>query len=102
MLGELGKTPYEPLKKKQENGALEAIMEKHVTTLNNTVINFFKGTVRNLEISSSSIVFRGCQIYKGGDHFTTTYLRLNEPHPKCAKCGMSHRTNNCGIKCSFC
>jgi len=102
MLGELRKTPYELLKEKQENGALEAIMDKHVTTLNNIVINFFKGTMRNLEISSSSIVFGGCQICKGGDHFVTTYPRLNEPQPKCAKCGMFHRTKNCGIKCSFC
>ncbi len=101
-MGELGKTPYEPLKEKQEDGALEAIMEKHVTTLNNTIINFFKGIVRNLKISSSSIVFGGCQICKGGDHFATTCLRLNEPRPKCAKCGMFHRTKNCGIKCSFC
>jgi hypothetical protein len=28
--------------------------------------------------------------------------RLNEPWPKCAKCGMFHRTENCAIKCSFC
>jgi hypothetical protein len=47
-------------------------------------------------------MFGGCQIYKGGDHLATTYPRLNEPWPKCAKCGMSHRTENCGIKCSFC
>jgi len=32
----------------------------------------------------------------------TAYLRLNEPWPKCAKCGMFHGTKNCGIKCSFC
>ncbi len=28
--------------------------------------------------------------------------RLNEPRPKCAKCGMFHKTKNCGIKCSLC
>jgi hypothetical protein len=27
---------------------------------------------------------------------------MNEPWPKCAKCGMSHRTENCGVKYSFC
>jgi len=47
-------------------------------------------------------MFGGCQICKGGDHTATVCLRLNEPRPKCAKCGMSHRTENCGIKCSFC
>ncbi len=102
VLGELGETPYELLKKEQEDRALKSIMEKHVITLNNTLINFFKGTVRNLEASSSSIAFGGCQIYKGGDHLATTCSRLNEPRPKCAKCGMSHRTKKCGVKCSFC
>jgi hypothetical protein len=66
------------------------------------LINFFKGTVHNPEASSSSTAFRGCQIYKRGDHLATTYPRLNEACPKCAKCGMPHKTENCGIKCTFC
>jgi hypothetical protein len=102
VLGELGETPYEPLKEEQKEGASETMMEKQVTTLNNTLINFFKGTIHNPEASSSSTVFGGCQICKGGDHLATTHLRLNEPWPKCAKCGMPHRTENCGIKCTFC
>jgi hypothetical protein len=32
----------------------------------------------------------------------TTCPKLNEAWPKCAKCGMSHRTKNCGVKCFFC
>ncbi len=56
----------------------------------------------NPDASSSSTMFGGCQICKGGDYLAIAYLRLNEPWPKCAKCGMSHRTENCGIKCSFC
>jgi len=44
----------------------------------------------------------GCQVCKGGDHIATACPRLNEPRPKCAKCGMPHRTENCGVKCSFC
>jgi len=102
VLGELGKTLYEPLKEKQEEGVSKTLMEKQVTTLNNTLINFFKGGVPNLNASSSSTMFGGCQIYKGGDHLVTAYPRLNESWPKCAKCGMSHRLENCGIKCSFC
>jgi hypothetical protein len=101
MLGELGKTPYEPLKEEQEEGVSETMMEKQVIALNNMLINFFKGNVPNLDASSSSTMFGGCQIYKGGGHLTTAYPRLNEPWPKCAKCGMSHRTENYGIKCSF-
>jgi hypothetical protein len=92
MLVELGETPYEPLKGEQEEEASETMMEKGVTTLNNTLINFFKGNVHYPKASSSSVMFEGCQIYKGGNHLATTYPRLNEPRPKCAKCGMFHRT----------
>jgi len=78
------------------------MMEKQVTALNNTLINFFKGIVHNPKASSSFTVFGGCQICKRGNHLATTYPRLNEPRSKCAKCDMFHRTENCGIKCSFC
>jgi hypothetical protein len=56
--------------------------------------------VHNPEASSST-AFGGCQICKGGDHLATTCPRLNEARPKCAKCGMPHRTENCGIKCTY-
>jgi len=102
VLGELGETPFEPLKEEQEEGVQETMMEKQVTALNNTLVNFFKRNVPNSIASSSSTMSNGCQIYKGGDHIATTCPRLNEPWPKCAKCGMFHRTENCGIKCSFC
>jgi hypothetical protein len=102
VLGELGETPFEPLKEEQEEGTEETIMEKQVTTLNETLVNFFKGTVRNPEASSSSTIMGGCQICKGGDHLGTTCPRLNEARPKCAKCGMPHRTENCGVKCTYC
>jgi len=101
VLGELGETPYEPLKEEQEEGTSETIMEKQVTALNNTLINFFKGTIHNPKATSSSTVFGRCQICKGGDHLATTCPRLNEPWPKCAKCDMPHRTKNCGIKYTF-
>jgi len=102
VMGELGETPYESLKEEQEEESSQTIMEKQVTALNNTLINFFKGVVPNPEASSSSTMFGGCQICKGGDHMATTCPRLNEAWPKCAKCKMLHRTENCGIKCSFC
>jgi hypothetical protein len=102
VLGEIGETPFEPLKEEQEEGVEETLMEKQVTALNNTLVNFFKRNVPNSVASSFSTMSSGCQICKGGDHIATTCLRLNEPRPKCAKCGMSHRTENCGVKCSFC
>jgi len=92
MLEKLGKTPYEPLKEEQEEGVSKTMMEKRITTLNNTLINFFKGSVPNLDASSSFNMFGGCQICKERNHLTTACPRLNEPQPKCAKCGMSHRT----------
>jgi predicted aspartyl protease len=102
VLGELGETPFEPLKKEQEEGIEGTIMEKQVIALNDMLINFFKGTIHNPEASSPSAVFGRCQICKGGDHLVTTCPRLNEAQPKCAKCGMPHRTENCGVKCTFC
>jgi hypothetical protein len=102
VLGELGETPYEPLKEEQEEGVAEIMMEKQVNALNNTLINFLKGNVLRPVTSSSSSMSAGCQVCKGGDHLATACPRLNEPRPKCAKCGMPHRTENCGVKCSFC
>jgi len=45
VLGELGETPYEPLKEEHEEGVEETMMEKQVNALNNTLINFLKGNV---------------------------------------------------------
>jgi hypothetical protein len=102
VLGELGETPFEPLKEEQDEGVAEIMMEKQVNALNDTLINFLKGNVSRPVTSSSSSMFAGCQICKGGDHTAIACPRLNEPRPKCAKCGMPHRTENCGVKCSFC
>jgi hypothetical protein len=102
VLGELGETPFEPLKEEQDEGVAETMMEKQVNALNDTLINFLKGNVSRPVTSSSSSMSTGCQICKGGDHTAIACPRLNEPRPKCAKCGMPHRTENCGVKCSFC
>ncbi len=102
VLGELGETPYEPLKEEQEEGVAETMMEKQVNALNNILINFLKGNVPKPVTSSASNMSVGWQICKGRNHIATACPRLNEPRPKCAKCGMSHRTENCGVKCSFC
>jgi len=54
VLGELGETPFEPLREEQEEGVAEASMEHQVAALNNTLINFFKGGVPNFVPSPSS------------------------------------------------
>jgi len=85
VLGELGETPFEPLREEQEEGMAEASIEHQVATLNNTLINFFKGGVPNSIPSSFSTQFKECQIYMGRDHIAMSCPRLNEPRPKCAK-----------------
>jgi hypothetical protein len=102
VLGEIRETPFELLKEEQNEGVEEALMEKQVTALNDTLVNLIKRNVLNSIASSSSTMSSECQICKGGDHIATACLSLNEPRPKCAKCGMSHRIENCGVKCSFC
>jgi hypothetical protein len=101
VIGELGETPYEPLREEQEEEASESNMENPVAVLNNALINFLKGSVPNHISSFSHTLFYECQICKGEDHIATTCPRLNEPRPKCAKCGMPHRTENYGVKCLF-
>jgi len=102
VLGELGETPFELFKEEREEGTENNTMEKHVAALNNTLINFFKGIGPAPASASSSNVLGVCQICQAGDHKATTYPRLNEAWPKCAKCNMPHRMENCGIKCTFC
>jgi len=102
VLGELSETPYESLPEEQEEEAPESNVEKEVAALNNTIIHLFKGNSHDPKSSSSSVVFGACQLCQGGDHMATACPRLNEARPKCAKCHMPHRTENCGIKCTFC
>jgi predicted aspartyl protease len=102
VLGELRETPYEALREEQEEDISESTMEKQVTALNNTLINLFKGNSHDSAPSSSSTAFGGCQLCKGKDHMATACPRLHEARPKCAKCHLPHRTENCGVKCTFC
>jgi predicted aspartyl protease len=102
VLGELGETPYEPLREEQKDDTSENIVEKQVAVLNNTLINFFKGNSHDSASSSSSTAFGGCQLCKGKDHMAIACPRQNEARPKCAKCNLPHRTENCGLKCTFC
>jgi len=103
VLSELGETPYEPLREEQEEDTSESNVEKQVAALNNTLISLFKGNSLDASSSSSSsTAFGGCQICKGKDHMATACPRQNEARSKCAKCNLPHRTENCGVKCTFC
>jgi hypothetical protein len=91
VLGELGETPYEPLREEQEEEASKNNVEKQVDALNNALIYFFKGNARTLACSFSSMMFEECQICRKGDHLATTCPRLNEAWLRYAKCNMPHR-----------
>jgi hypothetical protein len=43
-----------------------------------------------------------CQICRANCHIGTTCPRIGDLKPKCAKCGLLHKTKNCGIKCGYC
>jgi hypothetical protein len=60
VLGELGETPYEPLREEQEEETSKSNVEKQVTALNNTLINFFKGNSHDSASSSFPNAFGGC------------------------------------------
>jgi len=63
VLGELGETPFEPLKEEREEGTEDDTVEKQVAALNSTLINFFKGNGQApTSASSSSNVLGVCQI----------------------------------------
>jgi len=103
VLGELGETPFEPLKEEREEGTEDNTVEKQVVALNSTLINFFKGNGQApVSASSSSNVLGVCQICQARDHKTTDCPRHHDARPKCAKCGMPHKTENCGVECTFC
>ncbi len=102
VLAELGETPYEPLREEQEEEASGNNMENPVVVLNNTLIDFFKGSVPNPVSLSYSTMFEECQICRGRDHVATTCPRLNEARLRYAKCNMSYRTENSGSKHTFC
>jgi hypothetical protein len=101
VLGELGETPFEPLREEREEEVAEMVMDKQINAFNDSLINFMKGNVSRPTTSSSSSLSGVYQICKEGDHTVVTCPRRNEPRPKCARCGMPHRTENCGVKCSF-
>jgi hypothetical protein len=56
VLGELGETPFEPLKEEQE-GVAKTSIESQVVVLNNTLLNFLKGSMSNIVSSSYSTIF---------------------------------------------
>jgi hypothetical protein len=91
VLGDLGETPFELFKEEQEEGMHDdTLLEKQVFTLNESFINFFKGTsfvdgTIPIGVSSSTM----CQICKASDQITITCLRIRDLKPKCDRCSLN-------------
>jgi hypothetical protein len=96
-VGKLGETPYEPLKEEQE-GVSKIVMEKQVTTLNNTFISFFRMNVPNFDTPSSLIMLGGCQIYKCR---SAQLQELQKLQPRAA-CAVTRITIHMAIKAIVC
>jgi len=102
-LVELGETPFELLKDEQEGTVVNAIFEKQVNALNESLIKFFKQGitlghgVRSYGVMTTFI----CHICGFGDHVASIYPIIGDLKPKCGKCGLPHRTKNCGLQCGY-
>jgi hypothetical protein len=73
--------------------------------LNETLINFFgKGTDGKAKPSTTffATTNKHCQLCRLEEHTTSACLKLANRRPKCGKCRGGHKTDNCGLKCSFC
>jgi len=42
-----------------------------------------------------------CQICKANDHIATICPRIGDLKPKCVKCDLPHKMDNCGVKCGY-
>jgi len=105
ILGEIGKTPYEPLhEEREEELALGNISNnKHLQVLNETLVNYFGRRIDGKVVptlgKNNTIQ---CQICKSKKKITFACPKFINLRPKCAKCGGGHKIENCILKCYFC
>jgi hypothetical protein len=87
------------LKDKQEGVMDNAIVEKQVSVLNESLINFLKQgiTLGHGARFSGVIIAFICQICGFGDHVASICPRIGDLKPKCGKCGLPHKTKNFGL-----
>jgi hypothetical protein len=88
VLGEMGETPFEPLKEEQEEEMTGMSMKNPIAAL----INLLEGSMPNPISSFPPALLIECQICEGRDHIARTCPRLITPWPKCARCGALHKT----------
>jgi hypothetical protein len=82
----------------------DTLLEKQVFALNESFINFFKGTFSidgtiPSRVNSSTM----CQICRTNDQITIICPHIGDLKPKCARCGLStHKMENHGVNCGYC
>jgi len=82
----------------------ESTTDRQFNVLNETFINLFgKGTNGKAGPSSTFSINTNnhCQLCQSEEHTTSTCLKLANKRLKCANYIGGHKTNNCGMKCSF-
>jgi hypothetical protein len=106
ILGELGETPYEPMKEEHDETTYgESTTNHQLHVLNEILINFFGKGIDGKAGPSTIFSFNThnrCQSCRSEEHTTLTCPKLTNIRQKCAKCGGGHKTNNCSLKCYFC
>ncbi len=82
----------------------EMAVEKHVSAFNDSFIKKFKqnGFVNHgrgyIKTNNSST----CQIWNSIEHVAMICPKIKDLKPKCGKCGLPHRIENCSIWCGYC
>jgi hypothetical protein len=69
-----------------------------------SLISLGRGLMVRLDLVQpfSINITNSCQLCHSEEHTASTCPKLADTRPKCAKCGGVHKTDNCGLKCSFC
>ncbi len=100
---EIREMPFEPLKEERDEEANEGELNKrYIHAFDEMLINFFKGSSGKEIISSRNPRNLGvCHLCNMVGHGAFTCSKLSN-RSKCGKCGGGHRTENCGLKCSYC
>jgi hypothetical protein len=66
----------------------DTLLEKQVSVLNESFINFFKGTTSiagTIPLGTNSSTM--CQICRANDHIAITCMCMGNMKPKCVRCG---------------
>ncbi len=101
VLVELEKIPFELLRVEHEEGVVVDVVKRQVNALNDSFIRKIKQGTSSCHgtRSMNANTFLVCQTCNLVDHVVTICPKFGELKPKRGKCGLLHKTKNCGFKC---